>query len=112
MYRVSEKVEIEKYRRIGKTSQEYYKNKQLRADLDDQTEEEGIAAKPKISAAEYFKQKYSKGPEGMTVKEVVGEGFSQLEVSHKADSADPRVGGTKIIFDSRLDDVTNATENI
>ena len=48
----------------------------------------------------------------MSVKEVVGDGYSQVEVSHKADSLDPRVGGTKIIFDSRLDDVHNATENI
>ena len=112
IYRVSEKVEIEKFRRIGKTSKEYFKNKELREEFDEQEVEEGLVAKPKMSAAEYFKQKYSQGPEGMSVKEVVGDGFSQVEVSHKADSKDPRVGGTKIIFDSRLDDATKATENI
>jgi hypothetical protein len=45
----------------------------------------------------------------MEVKEVVGDGFSQVEISHKSDSTDPRVGGTKIIFDSRFDDVSKAT---
>jgi len=35
--------------------------------------------------------------------ETSGDGFSTIEISHKSESNDPRVGGTKIIFDSRLD---------
>jgi hypothetical protein len=55
MYRVSEKVEIEKFRRIGKSSKEFYQNKEMREELKDQKEMEGVQPRPKMSAAEYFK---------------------------------------------------------
>jgi len=45
----------------------------------------------------------------LKVKETKGDGFSTLEVSHKSESPDPRVGGTKIIFDTRLDGVAKQT---
>ena len=44
------------------------------------------------------------------VLEVQGDGYSQTEISHKADTPDPRVGGTKIIFDTRLSDITKQSE--
>lgn len=55
MYRVSEKVELEKYNRLGKSSKEYYQMKEMKQELDEQKDEEKI--KPKMSAAEYFKNK-------------------------------------------------------
>jgi hypothetical protein len=48
---------------------------------------------------------------GLEVKEIKGQGYSQTEFSQKADTLDPRIGGTKIIFDSRLGDVTKTTED-
>lgn len=33
-----------------------------------------------------------------------------MEISHKSDSPDPRVGGTKIIFDSRFDKITEQSK--
>ena len=47
----------------------------------------------------------------MEVKEIEGVGYSQLEVSQNSDSPDPRVGGTKIIFDTRLSDVTEKSQS-
>ena len=38
MYRVSEKVEIEKYNRLGKSSKEFYDNKEMQKELKDQKE--------------------------------------------------------------------------
>ena len=46
----------------------------------------------------------------MKVREVEGEGYSQIEISHKADSPDPRVGGTRITFDTRLDALTQQSK--
>ena len=40
----------------------------------------------------------------MTIREIKGMDYSQVEISTKADSPDPRVGGTRIVFDSRLDE--------
>lgn len=106
IYRVSEKVEIEKYNRLGKSSKEYMAMKEMKQESDDQKDLEQV--KPKMSAAEYFKQK--KTNEGLQIKEVQGEGYSQLEVGYNADSPDPRVGGTKIVFDSRFDEITKQAE--
>ena len=57
-----------------------------------------------------MKQSLLEGSGDTHVREVVGQGFSQTEISHKADSPDPRVGGTKIIFDTRLADITKRSE--
>ena len=46
----------------------------------------------------------------MEVREIAGDGFSQLEFSQNSDTPDPRIGGSKIIFDSRLSDVTKNSE--
>ena len=40
MYRVSEKVEIEKYNRLGKSSKEFYEMRDMKKDLDEQKEME------------------------------------------------------------------------
>jgi len=57
------------------------------------------------------KQQSSEKIEGeLKVKETKGDGYTTLEVSHKNESPDPRVGGTKIIFDSRLDSVAKNSE--
>jgi len=40
------------------------------------------------------------------IKYVDGEGYSQVEVSQNSDSPDPRVGATKIIFDTRFTEMT------
>lgn len=36
--------------------------------------------------------------------------YEQVEISHKSESPDPRVGGTKIIFDSRFDKITEQSK--
>ena len=41
------------------------------------------------------------------VKKFQGEDFEQVKVSHNSESTDPRVGGTTIMFDSRLDQLTH-----
>ena len=45
----------------------------------------------------------------LKVKQIDKDGYEQIEISQKSDSPDPRVGGTKIIFDSRLDDITKGS---
>ena len=49
---------------------------------------------------------------GIEFKEITGDGYSQLEFSQNSDTPDPRIGGSKIIFDSRLADVTQNSETI
>ena len=48
---------------------------------------------------------------GLEIREIQGQGYTQTEFSQKADTLDPRIGGTKIIFDSRLGDVTKSAED-
>jgi hypothetical protein len=38
------------------------------------------------------------------------DGYEQVMVSHMSESPDPRVGGTKIIFDARLDKITEQSQ--
>lgn len=48
----------------------------------------------------------------VSVKEIEGEGYSAVEISTRdTEVVDPRVGGTKIVFDSRLADVTKSSES-
>jgi hypothetical protein len=58
------------------------------------------------STAEKMKERLKARDESnnFKIKEIDGDGYSQVEVSQNAESPDPRVGGTKIIFDSRFDD--------
>jgi hypothetical protein len=98
LYRVSEKEEIEKARRIGKSSKQFYSEKELKAENDQQKSSE---VEDKISK---MKHKFEAGD--VSVEETHGDGFSQIAISTKAESPDPRVGGTKIVFDSRLDKAT------
>lgn len=37
------------------------------------------------------------------ISKVIDDGVEQIQISHKSESPDPRVGGTKIIFDPRFD---------
>ena len=68
IYRVSEKKEIEKFNRIGKTTREFYEQKEMSEELAMQKQEEGAAA------VEEMKAKLLS--EGETqVREVQGEGY-------------------------------------
>jgi len=99
MYRVSEKEEIEKYKRIGKTTKQFYEDKLMREELETQKAEEKSDDKMMK-----MKEILREGKQGdIKVKETQGDGYSTIEIDHKSDSPDPRVGGTKITFDSRLD---------
>ena len=42
-----------------------------------------------------------------TITSHSGQDYSAIEVSHPSESNDPRVGGTKITFDSRLDKISD-----
>ena len=44
--------------------------------------------------------------QGTEVAYIKGGTFEQVQVSQAADNPDPRVGGSRIIFDSRLDKFT------
>lgn len=57
-----------------------------------------------------MKERLLRGDMDTQVAEVKGDGFSQTTISQKADSPDPRVGGTKIIFDTRLANITQSSE--
>lgn len=39
------------------------------------------------------------------ISKVMDDGVEQLIISHKSESPDPRVGGTKIVFDPRFDNL-------
>jgi len=60
-----------------------------------------IVAKPSI---ETIKETFLKKEDGLKVSHVQGQDYEQVEVSSGAgDVPDPRIGGTSIFFDSRLD---------
>lgn len=46
---------------------------------------------------------------GLEVREISGDGYSQIEISQNPDTPDPRIGGSRIIFDSRLAEVTKTS---
>lgn len=46
----------------------------------------------------------------MKIEEYEGDDYSQISYQTKPDVNDPRVGGTTIIFDSRLDEVVKDSE--
>ena len=54
LYRVSEKKEIEKFNRIGKTTREYYERKQMEDELEKQKKEDKNASS-EFSSAELMK---------------------------------------------------------
>jgi len=59
MFRLNEKEEIEKYREIGKTAQDYFKDKEMQQQQKEQAaveEEEGTV----VSKADKFKEQLSK----------------------------------------------------
>ena len=65
-----------------------------------------------ISSAEQMRERLLKreSNKGIEVREIAGDGYSQIEFSQNPDTPDPRIGGSKIIFDSRLADVTKNAE--
>jgi hypothetical protein len=81
-------------------------------ELEDQKAADGISSKSGISSADQMKERLlnRQSSKEMEVREISGEGFSQTEFSQNADTPDPRIGGSKIIFDSRLSDVTKNSE--
>ena len=106
-YRYSEKKEIEKFQRIGRSASQFYDQQQMRAELEQQKEKDMAHGSEDTMRELLLKKDREKGLE---IREIQGDGYSQTEFSQKADTLDPRIGGTKIIFDSRLSDATNATE--
>lgn len=98
MYRVTEKEEIDKYKQLGKTAEDYYEDKiKLAQDAQDQTDD--------TTSTESIKSRLLKKDQdsGMEVKLIESDSYSQVQVSSLGESPDPRVAGPKIIFDSRLD---------
>jgi len=106
IFRVTEKEEMEKAKRLGKSSKQFYEEKEMAAQYKEQKKNEGIDTE--VSKVDKMKSMLKSSELNITEKS--GDGFTALEVSHKADSPDPRVGGTRITFDSRLDKISEATE--
>jgi hypothetical protein len=95
-YRITEQEEIKKYLELGKTPKQYYEDKARVTEL-----EQPQAAEPVEVLRETLLRKERDGYE---IKHVQGKNYSQLKVtSHSEDAPDPRIGGSSIIFDSRLD---------
>lgn len=110
-YRYSEKKEIEKFNQLGKTTKEFYEQKEMTEQLESQKQ---IDEEKGVTSADIMKKKLLNREQDqnvMEVKQIEGEGYSQLEFSQNSDSPDPRVGGTKIIFDTRLKDVTEKSQS-
>lgn len=107
MYRVSEKQELAKYKQIGKSAQDYYE--------ESQSNKAGVKGNSLRPTEESSTTKTDNGllikrervEDGqMEVSVIKGENFEQLQISQGGAVSkiqDPRVGGAKIIFDSRLD---------
>ena len=113
IYRVSEKKEIEKFNRIGKTTQEFYDQQKMIEDLETQKKADGVDLTSVVSSSEQMKQRLMKMQnKDVSVKEIEGDGYSSVEISTRdTEIVDPRVGGTKIVFDTRLADVTSSSES-
>ena len=82
-------------------------------DLEHQKKADGIDTTSAVSSSEQMKQRLMKMQnKDVSVKEIEGEGYSAVEISTRdTEIVDPRVGGTKIVFDSRLADVTKSSES-
>lgn len=95
MYRVTEKEEILKYQQIGKSATDYYQ------------EQQGVTvdrkAEPPVPREEGQVVDKVRG-EDVEVQYIRSGDYEQVQVRpQQSDVNDPRVGGAKIIFDSRLD---------
>jgi hypothetical protein len=102
-YRLTEKEEIKKYSEIGKTPQQYYDEQKSIGRLPGGGKSDDIVAKPSI---DLIKETFLKKEDGLQVKHFQGEGYDQIEVSSANEGVpDPRIGGTSITFDSRLDSI-------
>lgn len=85
IYRVTEKQELEKYRRIGKSSKEFFKQKEMAKEMQEQDTFDGITEeqpRPKKSAAEFFKEKYASDEQGesMKIEEYEGDDYSSISI--------------------------------
>lgn len=60
IYRVSEKKEIEKFNRIGKTTQEFYDQQKMIEDMESQKKADGIDMTSVVSSSEQMKQRLMK----------------------------------------------------
>lgn len=107
MYRVSEKQELAKYKQIGKSAQDYYDESQsnkVGGKVNSLRPTDESSASKTDNGLLIKRERVEDGQ--MEVSVIKGENFEQLQISQGgAVSAiqDPRVGGAKIIFDSRLD---------
>jgi hypothetical protein len=107
LYRISEKEEIEKYKKIGKSPRQYYDDKELRSELDDQKAIDKSTGGEQVRDEKLKKILQAKSSDGeISITRNSSEFYEQVEVGYKSESPDPRVGGTKIIFDTRLDKIT------
>lgn len=72
-YRYSEKKELEKFQRIGRSATQYYEQQQMREELEQQKETERVTAGEDAMKELLLKKDQKKGLE---VKEIKGQGYS------------------------------------
>lgn len=75
LYRVSEKEEIEKYNRIGKSTKQFYEEKTMREQLEEQKKTEGEGASVE-KMKEILLQKQNLESGTFTIKSKEGSGYS------------------------------------
>eukprot|EP00347_Sterkiella_histriomuscorum_P017368 403349651 len=116
-FRVTEKEEIEKYRQVGKTAEDYYQQREMRdkqdqdraniySGIQEQEQDNGLdsAEKPRVISSE-------KTSDGLQVSRIAGNDYEQIQVQQVGSTPDPRVLGPKIVFDTRLDKFSTPQES-
>ena len=115
MYRITEKQELNKYKQIGKSAQDYYDESQQQKGgkpsnaLRPSSEENN--ARVSEDGKVVKRERIEDGQ--MEVSIIKGDNYEQVQVSQGgavSSIQDPRVGGAKIIFDSRLDKFSTAQQ--
>lgn len=108
MFRITEKEEIAKYQQIGKTAKDYYQQ-QMETAAEEGGSSEGTGQPNEGTASgSVIEKQLATTEDGMKVQYIKSEGYEQVSVTPTIDNPDPRVGGSKIIFDSRLDKFSTA----
>ena len=82
---------------------------QKKIDNENSTEEsaEGTRTQRMKEMLNKSKTKETSTEGNVEIKRIVSKDYEQVKVSQNADSPDPRVGGTTIMFDSRLDEISS-----
>lgn len=85
---------------IGKTPTQYYEE-QRAIGRDPSSGKSDVVEKPSLEVLRETLMK--KEADGMEVRHIQGSGYEQVKITSGSSSEiDPRIGGSSIIFDSRL----------